>query len=66
MDTSFYDRLHSYIPGWEFGKTRDDIYTSHFGFVSDYLAEVLHNLRKTTYNGHARAVVRVRQPRRRA
>ena len=35
--------------GWEFGKTRDDLYTTHFGFVSDYLAEVLHHLRKTQY-----------------
>jgi conserved hypothetical protein/TIGR02688 family protein len=49
MDTAFYDRIHAYLPGWEFGKTRDDIYTSHFGFVSDYLAEVIHHLRKTQY-----------------
>lgn len=49
MDTAFFDRIHAYLPGWEFGKTRDDLYTSHFGFVSDYLAEVLHNLRKTQY-----------------
>jgi ATP-dependent Lon protease len=49
MDTAFFDRIHAYVPGWEFGKTRDDLYTSHFGFVSDYLAEVLHNLRKTQY-----------------
>jgi ATP-dependent Lon protease len=49
MDTAFYDRIHAYLPGWELGKTRDDIYTSHFGFVSDYLAEVVHNLRKTQY-----------------
>ncbi len=49
MDTAFYDRIHAYLPGWELGKTRDDIYTSHFGFVSDYLAEVIHHLRKTQY-----------------
>lgn len=49
MDTAFYDRIHAYLPGWEFGKTRDDLYTSHFGFVSDYLAEVFHHLRKTQY-----------------
>ncbi len=49
MDTAFYDRIHAYLPGWELGKTRDDLYTSHFGFVSDYLAEVIHHLRKTQY-----------------
>ncbi|MGI8554226.1 MAG: protease Lon-related BREX system protein BrxL [Dehalococcoidia bacterium] len=46
MDTAFFDRIHAYLPGWEFGKTRDDYYTDHFGFVSDYLAEVMHELRK--------------------
>jgi ATP-dependent Lon protease len=49
MDTAFYDRIHCYLPGWEFGKTRDELYTSHFGFVSDYLAEVIHDLRRTSY-----------------
>ncbi|OHE86112.1 MAG: TIGR02688 family protein, partial [Verrucomicrobia bacterium RIFCSPLOWO2_12_FULL_64_8] len=45
MDPAFYDRIHFYLPGWELGKTRDDLYTSHFGFVSDYLAEILRDLR---------------------
>ncbi len=49
MDTAFFDRIHCYLPGWEFAKTRDELYTSHFGFVSDYLAEGLHQLRKTSY-----------------
>src|ERR1017187_8881688 len=40
MDTAFYDRIHAYMPGWEFQKTHDDIYTNHFGLVTDYLAEV--------------------------
>ena len=46
MDAAFYDRLHFYMPGWEFQKTRDDYYTDHFGLVSDYLAEIFRNLRK--------------------
>lgn len=46
MDTAFFDRIHAYLPGWEFGKTRDEYYTTHFGFVSDYLAEVMHSLRR--------------------
>ena len=49
MDIAFYDRIHCYLPGWEFGKTRDELYTDHFGFVSDYLAEMIHALRKTSY-----------------
>ena len=46
MDAAFFDRLHFYMPGWEFQKTRDDYYTDHFGLVSDYLAEIFRNLRK--------------------
>jgi ATP-dependent Lon protease len=49
MDTAFFDRIHSYLPGWEYGKMRDDFYTDHFGFVSDYLAELFHGLRKTSF-----------------
>ncbi|MDQ2787366.1 MAG: protease Lon-related BREX system protein BrxL [Chloroflexota bacterium] len=49
MDTAFFDRIHAYVPGWEFEKTRDEYYTTHFGFVSDYLAEMFRELRKTSY-----------------
>lgn len=49
MDTAFYDRIHAYLPGWELGKTRDDYYTRHFGFVPDYLAEAIRDLRRTSY-----------------
>lgn len=49
MDTAFYDRIHAYIPGWEFQKTRDDVYTNHFGLVTDYLAEVFKEMRKCSY-----------------
>ncbi len=53
MDTAFYDRIHAYIPGWEFQKTGDDCYTSHFGLVTDYLAEILRELRKSSYADYA-------------
>jgi ATP-dependent Lon protease len=49
MDTAFYDRIHAYIPGWEFQKTRDELYTNHYGLVTDYLAEVFRELRKSSY-----------------
>jgi ATP-dependent Lon protease len=53
MDTAFYDRIHAYIPGWEFQKTHDDAYTNHFGLVTDYLAEVFRDLRKSSYVDYA-------------
>jgi ATP-dependent Lon protease len=49
MDTAFYDRIHAYIPGWEFPKTSDSAYTSHFGLVTDYLAEMLRELRRRSF-----------------
>ena len=53
MDQAFYDRIHAYIPGWEFQKTRDDVYTNHFGLVTDYLAEVFKEVRKSSYGDYA-------------
>lgn len=49
MDTAFFDRIHAYIPGWEFQKTSDATYTNHLGLVMDYLAEVFRELRKNSY-----------------
>lgn len=53
MDTAFYDRIHAYIPGWEFQKTSDAAYTDHFGLVTDYLAEIFRELRKRGYADYA-------------
>jgi len=53
MDTAFYDRIHAYIPGWEFPKTQDAVYTNHFGLVTDYLAEVFREIRKNSYADYA-------------
>ena len=53
MDTAFYDRIHAYIPGWEFQKTSDAAYTSHFGLVTDFLAEVFREMRKSSYVDYA-------------
>jgi len=38
-DTAFMDRIHSYIPGWDFPKVDKSFFTHHFGLVSDFLAE---------------------------
>ncbi len=53
MDPAFYDRIHAYIPGWDFQKTSDAAYTDHFGLVTDYLAEVFRELRKRSYGDYA-------------
>ena len=45
-DMAFIDRLHFYLPGWEIPKMRNDLFTDHYGFVVDYLAEALRELRK--------------------
>ena len=44
-DSAFIDRLHAYLPGWEVDVIRGEMFTSGFGFIVDYLAEVLRHLR---------------------
>ena len=45
-DTAFMDRIHAYVPGWEFPKLNPNIHlTDHFGLVSDFLSECWHKLR---------------------
>src|SRR4051812_33226999 len=48
-DMAFVDRLHFYLPGWEIPKMRNDLFTNHYGFVVDYLAEALRELRKHNF-----------------
>ncbi|WP_319589389.1 BREX system Lon protease-like protein BrxL [uncultured Draconibacterium sp.] len=45
-DTAFLDRIHAYLPGWEVQKLRNEMFTEDYGFIVDYLAEVLKELRK--------------------
>lgn len=45
-DTAFLDRIHCYIPGWEIPKFRPEHFTNDYGFITDYLAEFLRELRK--------------------
>jgi ATP-dependent Lon protease len=45
-DTAFLDRIHFYIPGWEIPKMQMAMFTSGYGFVVDYLAEALRELRR--------------------
>jgi ATP-dependent Lon protease len=48
-DMAFIDRLHYYLPGWEVPVMRNDLFTDHYGFVVDYLAEALRELRKHNF-----------------
>lgn len=49
-DSAFLDRLHFYIPGWEVDIIRGEMFTDGYGFVVDYLAEILRNLRNHDYS----------------
>ena len=48
-DLAFLDRIHYYIPGWEVPKMRMEFFTDHYGFVLDYLAEALRELRRHNF-----------------
>lgn len=49
QDMALIDRLHFYLPGWEVPKLAQDAFTDHYGFVVDYLAEALRELRKHNF-----------------
>ncbi len=49
-DSAFLDRLHFYIPGWEVDIIRGEMFSDGYGFVVDYLAEILRNLRNQDYS----------------
>jgi len=48
-DTAFLDRMHCYIPGWEIPKFRPEHFTDDYGFITDYLAEFIRELRKEQF-----------------
>lgn len=50
QDAAFLDRFHAYIPGWEIPRMRTDLLTEHYGFVVDYFAWMLRELRQHTYS----------------
>jgi ATP-dependent Lon protease len=49
-DSAFLDRVHFYIPGWEVDIIRGEMFSSGYGFVVDYLAEVLKSLRSHDFS----------------
>lgn len=49
-DSAFIDRLHAYLPGWEIDIIRGQMFTSGYGFIVDYLAEILRHLRAEDFS----------------
>jgi ATP-dependent Lon protease len=54
-DSAFLDRIHDYIPGWEVDIIRGEMFSSGYGFVVDYLAEILRSLRSHDFHDRYQA-----------
>lgn len=50
IDSAFFDRFHHYLPGWEIPKMRPEYFTNSYGFISDYYAECLREMRKHNFS----------------
>jgi len=48
-DSAFFDRMHSYVPGWEIPKLSPHSFTKEYGFIVDYMSEIFRELRKISY-----------------
>lgn len=55
-DSAFLDRIHYYIPGWEVDIIRGEMFSSGYGFVVDYLAEILRSLRSHDFSDRYQAL----------
>jgi ATP-dependent Lon protease len=51
IDSAFLDRIHAYNPGWEVATIRHELFTTGYGFVVDYIAEILKHLRTEDFTG---------------
>ena len=49
-DSAFFDRIHYYLPGWEVPKFKPEHFTDRYGFIVDYFAEFLREMRKRNYS----------------
>lgn len=49
-DSAFIDRIHSYLPGWEVEVIRSELFSEGYGFIVDYLAEILRHLRNDDFS----------------
>jgi ATP-dependent Lon protease len=55
-DSAFIDRLHTYVPGWEIDVIRGEMFASGYGFVVDYLAEILRHMRNDDFSNRYQAL----------
>ncbi len=55
-DSAFLDRIHSYIPGWEVDVIRGEMFSNGYGFVVDYLAEILKSMRSHDFSDRYQAL----------
>ena len=46
------DRIHWFVPGWEMENLRSEMFSEGYGFVVDYLAEILRSLRNQDLSNH--------------
>ncbi|MEG0855810.1 MAG: protease Lon-related BREX system protein BrxL [Terrisporobacter sp.] len=49
-DSAFFDRMHYYLPGWEIPKMRPEFFTNEYGFITDYIAEFMREMRKRNFS----------------
>jgi ATP-dependent Lon protease len=49
-DPAWLDRIHHYIPGWEVAPIRSEMFSNGYGFVVDYLAEILRAKRSEDFS----------------
>ncbi|MCD4768271.1 MAG: protease Lon-related BREX system protein BrxL, partial [Methanosarcinales archaeon] len=49
-DSAFFDRMHYYLPGWEVPKFKPEHFTDRYGFIVDYFAEFLREMRKRSFS----------------
>lgn len=55
IDSAFLDRIHAYNPGWEVSPIRHELFTGGYGFVVDYIAEILKHFRTEDFTGAYKA-----------
>lgn len=56
FDLAILDRFHTFVPGWEIPKNKDENLTRHYGLIIEYLAEAFHHLaRRTNRFAHVKA-----------
>lgn len=51
IDSAFLDRLHAFSPGWEVSPVRNELFTNGYGFIVDYVAEILKHQRTEDFTG---------------